>query len=90
MKIKGKRDSNELQIKITWVLDSDSSDTEFQFSIYFHGPCAYWQFKKYTYMIIAYTQFFTVSCITMEFIYTYSFYGTLLVCVKARESKICM
>lgn len=29
-----KRDSNELHMKITWVLDSK---TEFQFSIHFHG-----------------------------------------------------
>lgn len=88
MKIKGKRDSNELQIKITWVLDSDSSETEFQFSIHFNGHVHIGSLKNT--LICAYTQFFTVSCITMEFIYTYSFYGTLLVCVKERESKTCM
>ena len=32
----------------------------------------------------------TVSCITMEFLSLYSFYGTMLVCVKAKESKTCI
>lgn len=34
MSIKEQRASNELHIKITWVLELDSSETEFQLSIF--------------------------------------------------------
>lgn len=45
-KKKERRDSNELYIKITWVLESDGSENEFQLSILFQGQVYIDSFKN--------------------------------------------